>query len=157
MIPLFHADSLLEKLRGNGLKLTPQRRLICRLIAENDTHPTVEELHDRATEEMPGMSLKTVYTTLYELADMEAIRLVNVGSGGSRIESNLSPHSHLVCRRCNDVIDVPVDPKMMAEVTTPAAVLERYDFTVEHQEIIFRGVCGSCALEAAKQGEVVAR
>src|SRR5690606_3650949 len=33
-----------------------------------------------------SMSLKTVYTTVYELAGLGAIRLVNVGTGGFRIE-----------------------------------------------------------------------
>lgn len=145
-----HSQTLVDRLRDNGLKLTPQRRLICRLVAENDAHPTVEELHEMATEAMPGVSLKTVYSTLYELAGMDAIRLVNVGTGGFRVESNLDPHSHLVCRQCGQVVDVPVDPATEAE----PSVLDQFDFEVEQKEVIFRGVCGSCAAQA---GEGVSR
>lgn len=155
---MLHAQALVDRLRDNGLKLTPQRRLICQLVAEDDSHPTAEELHERATETMPGMSLKTVYTTLYELADLHAIRLVNVGSGGFRVESNLAPHSHLVCRRCGDVIDVPVDPDVVEEAAaTERAVLQQFDFEVEHKEVIFRGVCGACAGDEAKKEEVAVR
>lgn len=141
-----HAHALVERLRDNGLKLTPQRRLICRLVAENDAHPTVEELHDLATAAMPGVSLKTVYSTLYELAGMEAIRLVNVGTGGFRVESNLDPHSHFVCRRCGRVVDVPMDPAAEAE----PQLLEQFDFEIEHKEVIFRGICGTCANNAGE-------
>lgn len=146
---------LLDSLRKNGLKLTPQRRLICQLVTTNVTHPTAEELHDKATEAMPGMSLKTVYTTLYELAELEAIRLVNVGSGGFRVESNMDPHSHLVCRRCGLVTDVPVDPETAAGgAVSERSVLEQYDFEIEHKEIIFRGVCGTCSEKPTSENEV---
>lgn len=141
-----HAQALLERMRDNGLKLTPQRRLICRLVAENDAHPTVEELHELATEIMPGVSLKTVYSTLYELAGLEAIRLVNVGTGGFRVESNLAPHSHFVCRRCGRVVDLPMSPDAEAE----REVLEQFDFEVEQKEVIFRGVCGNCSQHAGE-------
>lgn len=143
---MLHSHALVDRLRDNGLKLTPQRRLICRLVAENDAHPTAEELHDKATTAMPGMSLKTVYTTLYELAGLDAIRLVNVGAGGFRVESNLSPHSHFVCRRCSHVVDVPVDPAAEAE----QAVLEQFDFEIEQKEVIFRGVCRTCSTNAGE-------
>src|SRR5690606_8126196 len=141
-----HGQSLAEQLRDNGLKLTPQRHLICQLIENSDGHPTVDELYEQATAVMPSMSLKTVYTTVYELAGLGAIRLVNVGTGGVRIECNLSPHSHLVCRSCGKVMDVPVDPAEHADLS----VLKEYGFEVEQREIIFRGLCGECAGRAGE-------
>src|SRR5690606_24374712 len=136
-------DSLTDLLRRHGLKLTPQRHLICRLLETTHGHPTVEELYEAATEVMPSMSLKTVYTTLNELAALNAIRLVNVGAGGSRVERNLAPHGHLVCRRCGQVFDVPVDP----EAERYLAVPPDYGFLVEQWEVTFRGLCKRCAAE----------
>lgn len=140
--------SLVTRLRGNGLKLTPQRHLICRLIEQSTGHPTAEELYDWATEVMPSMSLKTVYTTLNELAGLGAIRLVNVGTGGFRVESNLEPHGHLVCRGCGKVVDVPVNPTIEEELSVP----EEFDFEVEQRELTFRGLCGDCASKV-REGE----
>lgn len=134
-------DSLVTRLRHNGLKLTPQRHLICRLIEQSTGHPTAEELYDWATDVMPSMSLKTVYTTLNELAGLGAIRLVNVGTGGFRVESNMEPHGHLVCRGCGKVMDIPVDPTIDAELSVP----EEFDFEVEQRELTFRGLCRDCA------------
>src|SRR5690606_36199393 len=144
-----HSHTLIEQLREHGLKLTPQRHLICQLIETTHGHPTVEDLYEKATAVMPSMSLKTVYTALYELAGLGAIRLVNVGTGGFRVESNLDPHSHLVCRRCGKVMDVPVDPAATADLS----VLEQYDFEVEHREVIFRGLCGDCAQAGARRDQ----
>jgi len=141
VIALLQAQTLVEKLRENGLKLTPQRHLICRLIEQTTGHPTAEELYDLATEVMPSMSLKTVYTTLNELATLDAIRLVNVGTGGFRVESNLEPHGHLVCRGCGKVMDVPVTPAIDAELSVP----DEFDFEVEQREVTFRGLCKDCA------------
>lgn len=137
-------DSLVTRLRRNGLKLTPQRHLICRLIEQATGHPTAEELYDSATEVMPSMSLKTVYSTLNELAAMDAIRLVNVGTGGFRVESNMEPHAHLVCRGCGKVMDVPVNSA--EQLTVPP----EFDFEVEQREVTFRGLCRDCA---SKSGE----
>lgn len=137
------APTLVEQLRRHGLKLTPQRHLICRLIEESDGHPTAEELYEAATEVMPSMSLKTVYTTLNELAALNAIRLVNVGTGGSRVERNLAPHGHLVCRVCGHVVDVPVHPAVERHLTVPPG----YEFYVEQREVTFRGLCKRCATE----------
>lgn len=135
--------SLIQLLRRHGLKLTPQRHLICRLIEASHGHPTAEELYEAATEVMPSMSLKTVYTTLNELAALNAIRLVNVGAGGSRVERNMAPHGHLVCRSCGQVMDVPVDPAVERRLTVPPGI----DFFVEQREVTFRGLCKRCAAE----------
>lgn len=136
--------SLVARLRHNGLKLTPQRHLICRLIENSTGHPTAEELYESATQVMPSMSLKTVYTTLNELAALDAIRLVNVGTGGFRVESNLEPHGHLVCRGCGKVVDVPVNPTLDEQLAVPPDL----DFEIEQREVTFRGLCRDCAPKA---------
>lgn len=138
--------SLAALLRQSGLKLTPQRHLICQLIENSDGHPTAEELYESATAVMPSMSLKTVYTTLNDLAALNAIRLVNVGTGGFRVESNLEPHGHLVCRMCGTIMDIPVNPAIEEELAVPPEI----EFEVEQREVTLRGLCRSCA---SKQGE----
>lgn len=133
--------TLVAWLRRHGLKLTPQRHLICQLIENSDGHPTAEELYEAATEVMPSMSLKTVYTTLNDLAALNAIRLVNVGTGGFRVERNMEPHGHLVCRSCGYVVDIPVHPALDEQLTIPPG----FGFHVEQREVTFRGLCKTCA------------
>ena len=73
--------------RSMGRKLTPQRQLIFSLLHNNETHPTAENLYGIASAQMPGISLRTVYQTLNELAEMGELQLIDLGEGGMRFGS----------------------------------------------------------------------
>lgn len=53
--------------RRRGLRLTGQRRLITQILTEGEDHPDVAELHRRAVERDPHVSLATVYRTVKRL------------------------------------------------------------------------------------------
>ena len=72
---------LAQVFREKQLKLTPQRQLLFGLLHENDSHPTAESLFEIASKQMPGISLRTIYQTLGELADMGELQLVDLGNG----------------------------------------------------------------------------
>ena len=134
-------DELTERFRAEGLRVTPQRQVIFRLLHRNDEHPTVEALYDAARAEMPTMSLKTVYQTVHELEAMGEVTLLDLGTGSVRVDPNVEhPHHHLICTRCNKVRDVIVD---VGPLRIPAR--ERRGFTVADVEVNFRGVCDECA------------
>jgi len=61
---------LLDQFRQNGLKITPQRRVILELLAGDDSHPTAEQIYQRVLSIMPDVSRTTVYNTLRELSDL---------------------------------------------------------------------------------------
>ncbi|MDR5695503.1 MAG: Fur family transcriptional regulator [Armatimonadota bacterium] len=133
---------LLEVLRQHRVKLTPQRYLICSLLEGAKHHPTAEALYEEARKIMPTMSLKTVYATLHELAELGAIRPLTLGSGGTRFDPDPSPHAHLVCRKCGSITDVPIDNPFVH-----LSLDVGQGFSVEGYEIIFRGLCASCRAE----------
>src|SRR3546814_21138417 len=63
----------LEKLCiEKGLKMTEQRRVIARVLAESHDHPDVELVYQRAVERDPRISIATVYrtVTLFEEASI---------------------------------------------------------------------------------------
>src|SRR5262249_50707329 len=123
-----------------GLRVTPQRQAIFRLLCGNTTHPTVEAVYDAARADMPTISLKTVYQTLHDLAAMGEIALLDIGTGTIRVDPNVEiAHQHLVCTRCGTIRDVLLD---VSELTLPARF--RRDFAVQTVEVVFRGVCATC-------------
>ena len=137
-------DDLTERFRARGLRVTPQRQAIFRLLHGDATHPTVETLYERARADMPTISLKTVYQTVHDLERLGQVELLDVGTGSLRVDPNVEhAHHHLVCTRCGAVRDVLVD---IADVRLPPR--DRRDFTVEAVEVVFRGVCDRCS-EAA--------
>ncbi len=131
---------LIEHLRHHGLKVTPQRHLICRLIAENPgAHPTAEMIYEQAVRVMPTLSRKTIYTTVNELAEIGAVRLTRLGTEPLRVDLTLTPHAHGICRGCGKVVDIPLD-----SAWKPVEVQNDVPFHVESCEVIYQGLCSSC-------------
>jgi Fe2+ or Zn2+ uptake regulation protein len=133
-------DELTVRFRAEGLRVTPQRQAIFRLLHGERTHPTVETLYDAARVEMPTISRRTVYQTVHDLEALGEVELLDVGTGSLRVDPNVEhAHQHLVCTRCGTVRDVLVD---VADLQVPTRY--RREFTVEAVEVVFRGVCDEC-------------
>ena len=131
-------EDLTVAFRAAGLKVTPQRQLLFRLMHNNSSHPTADSLFNVASELMPGISLRTVYQTLTDLAEMGELQSIEVGSGSMRFDPNISDHHHAVCDNCGAVHDVYVNraPELRG--------LD--DFSVSDARIVYRGLCGACSV-----------
>ncbi len=137
-------EELTAAFRAQGLRVTPQRQCIFRLLHANDAHPSVDTLYERAREQMPTISLKTVYQTVHDLETMGEVQLIDVGTGSARVDPNVTPHHHLVCTNCGKVRDLEVE---FPALRVPAR--HRDGFSVESVEINFRGRCDECASRAS--------
>jgi Fe2+ or Zn2+ uptake regulation protein len=127
-------------LRGRGLRVTPQRTLVFRLVRQlGADHPSAESIHVRAVRDMPSLSLRTVYTILDELEDIGVVRSLEVGTGSKRFCVNPRRHHHLVCRRCGRISDVFVD---VGPLEVPPD--QRRGFLITDHEVVFRGICAGC-------------
>jgi Fe2+ or Zn2+ uptake regulation protein len=129
---------LTELFRTRGLKVTPQRQTIFRLLHGSEVHPTAEAVFAAARAEMPMISLRTVYQTLNDLEKMGEIQQLDVGTGSSRFDPNTDAHHHLVCESCGMVRDLYAD----FEVAVPRGRAK--GFTVKNAEVVFRGLCSNC-------------
>lgn len=127
-------------LRARGLRVTPQRTLVFRLVRQlGADHPSAESIHVRAVRDMPSLSLRTVYTILDELEEIGAVRSLDVGTGSKRFCVNPHRHHHLVCRRCGRISDVFLD---VGPLEVPPD--QRRGFLITDHEVVFRGICASC-------------
>jgi Fe2+ or Zn2+ uptake regulation protein len=132
---------LTDRFRAQGLRVTPQRQVIFRLLADNAEHPTVEALYEAARVEMPTISLKTVYQTVHDLENMGEVHLIDLGTGSVRVDPNVEHlHHHVICTSCGRVRDVLID---VANLRVPAA--ERQGFEVSDVHVHFHGICAECA------------
>ena len=103
----------------------------------------MESLFEAARVEMPTISRKTVYQTVHDLEALGEVELLDVGTGSIRVDPNVErAHHHLVCSQCGTVRDVLLD---VADLRVPARY--RREFVVESVEVVFRGVCETCATE----------
>ena len=135
-----HAPAdLTTAFRAQGLKVTPQRQLLFRLLHGNMTHPTAEALFATASEQMPGISLRTVYQTLNDLAAMGELRILQFSGGSTRFDPNVDEHHHALCDRCGELHDVYV--RHLDDLA-----VEGFDgFRAQRASILFGGLCGACA------------
>ncbi|HUS62565.1 MAG TPA: transcriptional repressor, partial [Acidimicrobiales bacterium] len=89
-------SELTELFRAQGLKVTPQRQCVFRLLHGAEVHPSAETIYDRARVEMPTISLRTVYQTLNDLTEMGEIQALDLGTGAARFDPNTAVHHHMV-------------------------------------------------------------
>ncbi len=137
-------EELTRLFRSEGRKVTAQRQCIFRALQGDLTHPSAEAVHAAVKAHMETISLKTVYQTLHELADMGEIGEIDLGTGTTRFDPNIEgAHHHLVCRSCAKVTDLHAD---FSELR--AAACDVAGFEVATVEVIFRGLCKDCRQRA---------
>jgi Fe2+ or Zn2+ uptake regulation protein len=132
-------DELVAAFRASGRKVTPQRERIFRVLHDSATHPTADAVHAQIVTDMPSVSLRTVYATLHELAEMGELRQLELGTGSARFDPNTRDHHHLVCDGCGSVQDI--------DAHFPDVALEpdnHFGFQVDATQIVFRGRCRRC-------------
>ena len=132
---------LLERLRELGWRVTPQRRAVAEVLTGEHVHLTADEVHRRAKARLPEVSLATVYNTLGELVEMGEILELRIGDGPTRYDPNAhSPHHHLVCTRCGDLLDV--QPAGIDGLQLQRS--ERHGYVIDDVDVTFRGRCPRC-------------
>ena len=57
-------EIIIQKLRDNGHRITPQRLAIVKFLAKSEGHPSVENIHVQIKKDFPTMSLATVYKNI---------------------------------------------------------------------------------------------
>ena len=86
-----------------GLKLTEPRRLVLRVLAESDDHPSVEMVHERAKALDPKVAMATVYRTLNLFNEFDIVMRIDLKESFARYELNWGHHHHLIDVDTGDV------------------------------------------------------
>ena len=134
------AAELSDLFRARGLKITPQREAVFRVLDRNDAHPSAEAVHAAVTAELPNVSLRTVYQVLNDLAALGEVQTLDMGTGSTRFDPNVDAHHHLVCTVCGKVRDLYAD---FGSLRVPPGAEQ--GFAIDTAELVFRGRCDDCA------------
>jgi Fur family peroxide stress response transcriptional regulator len=132
-------QTLCERLRDEGKKVTPQRRLIYQALCDKTTHPRAEDIYEEVRAVIPDISLATVYKTLRELVEMGELLEIKHDGQQSRFDPRTDQHNHLVCTSCGRMEDVLQQfPNIELNET------ERRNFQIKQSEVVFWGTCPDC-------------
>ncbi len=135
------AEKTARDLRGHGLKLTRQRRVILEALRATKAHPDAYALWGEVKAALPRVSLATVYRTLGVLARLGLVREVESSGPFGRFDGRLDPHGHITCTNCGRIADVELPD--ISEISA-AAVVDG-PFRVTGCRVELTGLCASCA------------
>ena len=116
------------------------RERILEILEETRSHPTADWIYMRLKEEIPELSLGTVYRNLKVLMDQGLIQKLPFGSTFDRFEAKIAPHYHLVCEKCGLVEDFEMP--QYAAINSQAEKMS--EFKISRHRIDFFGICGKC-------------
>ncbi len=123
-----------------GIAPTHQRLVIWQALKEMRNHPSPEEVFARVRPQLPTVSLATVYNSINLFLETGVFRQVNAHHRKLRIETNATPHPHLVCRQCRTISDL--DAGLFDNLPAPRDLPD--GFVAEHVAVDVIGLCSSC-------------
>lgn len=104
--PTSKSASIEARCAATGMRMTEQRRVIARVLAEAVDHPDVEELYRRCAAVDDKISISTVYRTVKLFEDAGIIERHDFREGRARYETMRdSHHDHLINLRDGTVVE----------------------------------------------------
>ena len=113
------ATGIESRCAATGMRMTEQRRVIARVLADSADHPDVEELYRRCAGVDKNISISTVYRTVKLFEDAGIIERHEFRDGRARYEQIPDAHhDHLINLRTGEVIEFQSEEieKLQAEV-----------------------------------------
>lgn len=134
---------------AKAIRYSRQRERIYEYLTSTTEHPSAEMIHSDLRDEIPDLSLGTVYRNLNLLVELGKIRKVITHEGNERYDSICHDHAHFVCQCCGSIQDIPhIDS---ARIQRNLALDDGYQ--ISKLDMILTGTCPVCS--ERENGEVV--
>jgi Fur family transcriptional regulator, peroxide stress response regulator len=146
-LPAIAKEALEDALARQGLRSTRQREHIFGVLLSKRDHPTADEVYARARQDMPTISLATVYNCLETLVTCHLVRAVNYEREPTRFCPNLMPHAHFRDKDSGRVYDIDLPPELLSRLRE--VLPEGYE--AESVELYFHGHSVPHPLSLAKE------
>ena len=115
---------------------TLQKEIILSTLCSLKSHPTAPMLYEEIHRSHPTISRSTVYRVLGQMAEDGTVLRLGIAGTEDRYDGDISPHSHIRCRCCGRVDDLP--PVEVAPLEDTAG------YAVEGCMVEYVGVCPGC-------------
>jgi Fe2+ or Zn2+ uptake regulation protein len=137
---------------SSKMRMTKQRQVILDVLRARNVHPTADALYAMVREQLPKISLGTVYRNLEILTALGEIQTLELSGSQKRYDGVAQKHYHIRCLHCGRVDDAPIAPLNRLEDDLYKSTV----YTIMGHRLEFIGLCPECskdkaAREAAEQ------
>jgi Fur family peroxide stress response transcriptional regulator len=132
-------DQIVNTLRSEGFRITPQRTAIVDYLLKTEDHPSADHIHKTIRKKYPMVSLSTVYKTLDLLKEKKLVNEIEV-EGEARFDAHTDEHINLVCMNCGKIDDI--DENSLKNIQLKAAKKSKYLILKSSFELF--GYCSKC-------------
>ena len=115
-----------------------QRERIYQAVHASREHPSAQMVYDLLREELPRLSLGTVYRNLHQMAQEGMLQ--ELKGPTARFDACLAPHAHIRCTCCGRVMDLSA-----LEEPAPVRSVAEAGWQVERYSLMLEGICPACA------------
>ena len=136
-------ETIEDKCNAKGVRLTEQRRIIAKVMAESkgtygeSDHPDVDELYNRVTKIDSKISIATVYRTVKLFEEAGILAKHDFKGGKARYEElSESHHDHLIDIKTGEIIEF-VDEEIEK---LQKKVAEKYGYNLVDHKLELYGV-----------------
>lgn len=121
------------------LKYSRQRESIKSFLLSRYDHPTADIIYINVRKEFPNISLGTVYRNLALLTELGEIIKITT-DGADRFDAHVEPHSHFICRKCHNLLDIHLENEDLINAQAQKA----FSGQIEGHTVQYYGICGNC-------------
>ncbi len=132
----------MSPLQERGVRVTPQRAHIWRVLVASEEHLTAEGVWERVSGVLPGLELSTVYRSLEALRSAGLVAESRLPEGPRIFEARPASHPHLVCDGCGQISHP--EPEVGRQLFETLAAGSS-GFEVHELHVAARGTCAECA------------
>jgi Fur family ferric uptake transcriptional regulator len=141
------AEEIVALLRARGGRVTPTRRATIDVLLAGGEHRhlSAEDVATEVRRRLPDVAESTIYRTLTALEELGVVTHVHLGHGPGTFHLAEAAHRHLVCQRCDSVIEVPA----FEFIALARRLEEVYGFAMSSEHFAIVGQCRNCRAEVA--------
>lgn len=134
-------------LREANLRVTGPRLAILEAL-ENRPHSDADTVLKAVREGYGAVSMQTVYDALHAMTAHGIIRRIEPAGQSALYERRIGDnHHHLVCRRCETIVDIPCAVGETPCLTAAHESDLSAGFEIDEAEVTYWGVCAECRAE----------
>ena len=120
------------------MNYSKQRETIAHFVLNSCNHPTADMVYENIRQELPQISLGTVYRNLNTLSEKGIIKKISMPNHCDRFDNTKHEHFHIYCVKCNklDDIDYKINDDIYERIEKKYKILSC--------NLVFEGICNDC-------------